>query len=171
MNKLATKDDVIEQLKTSVSEAATKINQLTQELETSTQAHQADKESFTQQQQSFSQAEARVSGAEAQVDQLRQENAKLASQVEFVKSNNIATVERLTTKSEQALLKVRELENQLHQEQANGKEAKEERVKLKEQIEFMKYNQTNTFERLTNSAAKANNRVKELEAQLEKYKS
>ncbi|REL29485.1 hypothetical protein [Thalassotalea euphylliae] len=165
------KDEIIDQLKASVSDAATKINQLTQKLEESTQAHQVDKENFTKQQQTYSQAEAKISNAELQANELRQENAKLASQVEFVKSNNIATVERLTTKSEQALLKVRELENLLHQEQMNGKEAKEERVKLKEQIEFMKYNQTNTFERLTNSATKANNRVKELEAELAGLKS
>ena len=158
--------NVIEQYQASITEATDKIQSLESEMQSLNQAYEADKEEFAKQKSEFEQADARVSQAQTNVAELQNENAKLTSQMDFVKNNSIATVERLTTKSEQAMHKVRELEGTLAREKESSAQAKEERVKLKEQLEFMKHNQTTTFERLTNSAAKANAKVKELEQEL-----
>jgi len=104
--------------------------------------------------------------AERMITVLRSENIKLATQLDYIKTNSIATIERLTDKSDQAITRLKELESQLSLEIKMNSSAKEERIKLKEQIELMKHNQTSTFERLTNSAEKAKLKVKELEQQL-----
>lgn len=108
--------------------------------------------------------------AERMVTILRKENGKLANQLDHIKTNSVATIERLTGKSDQAITRIKELESQLDLEiQTNGF-AKEERIKLKEQLELMRHNQASTFERLTKNAEQAKAKVESLEQQLAEMK-
>ena len=104
--------------------------------------------------------------AERMIVVLRDENSKLATQLELIKTNSVATIERLTSKSDQASTQIKELEKQLNSEVHTNSSAKEERIKLKEQLELMKHNQASTFERLTNNLEQAKAKIKMLEQQL-----
>ncbi|WP_448569477.1 hypothetical protein [Thalassotalea ganghwensis] len=104
--------------------------------------------------------------AERMITILRNENNKLANQLAQIKTNSVATIERLTSKSDQAVSRIKELESQLDLEVQTNSSAKEERVKLKEQLELMKYNQASTFERLTNNAEQAKAKIQALEQKL-----
>ena len=104
--------------------------------------------------------------AERMIVVLRDENSKLATQLELIKTNSVATIERLTSKSDQASTQIKELEKQLNSEVHTNSSAKEERIKLKEQLEVMKHNQAATFERLTNNLEQAKAKIKMLEQQL-----
>jgi len=104
--------------------------------------------------------------AEQMIAALHSKNDKLATRLEHIKTNSVATIERLTDKSEQAISRTKELESQLDLEIQTNSPAKEERIKLKEQLELMKHNQASTFERLTNNAEQAKAKIKLLEQQL-----
>ncbi|WP_448212243.1 hypothetical protein [Colwellia sp. MEBiC06753] len=109
--------------------------------------------------------------AERMITVLRSENTKLANQLDLIKTNSISTIERLTDKSDQAMTRIKELESQLSLEVSANSSVKEERAKLKEQLELMRHNQVSTFERLTNNVEKANAKIKALEQQLAEVKS
>ncbi|WP_448550380.1 hypothetical protein [Thalassotalea fusca] len=104
--------------------------------------------------------------AERMITVLRGENNKLSSQLELIKTNSIATIERLTGKSDQAITRIKELESQLDFELQTNSSVKEERIQLKEQLELMKHNQASTFERLTKNLEQAKAKIKVLEQQL-----
>jgi len=108
--------------------------------------------------------------AEQMIAALHSKKDKLAIRLEHIKTNSVATIERLTNKSDQAIARTKELESQLDLEIQTNSPAKEERKKLKEQLELMKHNQVSTFERLTNNAEQAKAKIKELEQQLAEIK-
>ncbi|WP_206484259.1 hypothetical protein [Thalassotalea sp. G2M2-11] len=109
--------------------------------------------------------------AERMITVLRSENNKLANQLHHIKTNSIATIERLTDKSDQAMTRIKELESQLDLEVQSNSSAKVERIALKEKLELMKHNQASTFERLTNNVEKAKAKIKALEQQLAQVNS
>ncbi len=102
-----------------------------------------------------------LENAERMLAALRSENHKLATRLEHIKTNSVATIERLTDKSGQAIARIKELESQLELEIRTNSSAKEETIKLKEQLELIKHNQTSTFERLTNKAEQAKAKIKD----------
>jgi|GEM_PF-1877060 len=108
--------------------------------------------------------------AEQTITDLRGENNKLATQLDHIKTNSSATIERLTGKSDQAITRIKELESQLDLEVQTNSSVKEERIKLKEQLELIKHNQASTFERLTKNAEQAKAKIKVLERQLAEIK-
>ncbi|GLX76923.1 hypothetical protein tinsulaeT_02630 [Thalassotalea insulae] len=108
--------------------------------------------------------------AERMIAALSGENNKLATRLEHIKTNSVATIERLTDKSGQAIARIKELESQLELEIRTNSSAKEERITLKEQLELMKHNQASTFERLTNNLEQAKAKIKVLEEQLAEIK-
>lgn len=94
---------------------------------------------------------------------MKQENQKLIEQMNFIRNNSTSTLERLTNKSEQAINKIKSLEEKLISEQTVGYQAKSENERLMEQLDFIKQNSSTTFERLTRSAEQAMAKVRLLE--------
>ena len=103
--------------------------------------------------------------------ELRNENIQLSKQMNFIKNSSTSTIERLTTNSEQAIAKIKELESALINEQTEAKKAVSENKRISEQLDFIKQNSTNTFERLTNSAEQAQSKARQLEDELKQVQS
>lgn len=98
------------------------------------------------------------------------EKDNMLKQMDFIKNNSTATIQRLTQNSDQNLAKIRLLEEKLGDEQNNAWKMENETEKLREQLEFIKQNSSTTVERLTRSAEKAMTRVRELERDLDDAK-
>ena len=98
------------------------------------------------------------------------EKENLLKQMDFVKNNSTATIQRLTQNSDQNLAKIRLLEEKLVSEQQNAWRYENENEKLQEQLEFIKQNSATTVERLTRSAEKAMARVRDLEREVDNAK-
>lgn len=125
-----------------------------------------------------------VKGAKAQIEEMQaqlesaqkvaanfeSEKANLLKQMDFVKNNSTATIQRLTQNSDQNLAKIRLIEEKLATEQNNAWRYENENEKLKEQVEFIKQNSATTVERLTRSAEKAMARVRDLEREVDDKK-
>ena len=104
--------------------------------------------------------------AERMIAVLRKDNNQLANQLTLIKTNSVATIERLTDKSDQAFTRIKALESELELEIQTNSAAKEQCIALKDRLELMKHNQASTFERLTQNAEQAKAKIKELEQQL-----
>ena len=125
-----------------------------------------------------------VKGAKAQIEEMQaqlveaqdvaagfeSEKENLLKQMDFVKNNSTATIQRLTQNSDQNLSKIRLLEEKLSSEQNNARRFENENEKLQVQLEFIKHNSATTVERLTRSAEKAMARVRELEREVDDTK-
>lgn len=98
------------------------------------------------------------------------EKENLLKQMDFVKNNSTATIQRLTQNSDQNLSKIRLLEEKLVSEQQNAWRYENDNEKLQEQLEFIKQNSATTVERLTRSAEKAMARVRDLEREVDDAK-
>ncbi len=98
------------------------------------------------------------------------DKANMLKQMDFIKNNSTATIQRLTQNSDQNLAKIRMLEEKLTAEQSNSWKMENETEKLQEQLEFIKQNSSTTVERLTRSAEKAMSRVRDLERELDDTK-
>ena len=100
----------------------------------------------------------------------KEQKENLLKQMDFVKNNSTATIQRLTQNSDQNLSKIRLLEEKLVSEQQNAWRYENENEKLQEQLEFIKQNSATTVERLTRSAEKAMARVRDLEREVDDAK-
>ena len=126
----------------------------------------SQQQTFNNQKTEVEKAKEQVLSSQQMMTELRNENIQLSKQMNFIKNSSTSTIERLTTNSEQALAKIKQLESSLINEQTDAKKAISENKRLAEQLDFIKQNSATTFERLTKSAEHAANKARQLEAEL-----
>lgn len=114
--------------------------------------------------------QARLAEAEKVSSSFAAEKDNMLKQMDFIKNNSTATIQRLTQNSDANLAKIRLLEEKLGGEQDKSWKLENENDKLLEQLEFIKQNSATTVERLTRSAEKAMARVRELERDVDDAK-
>lgn len=168
-DKLSELDDASsanKQLKQALAAAQATIADLNQKMQEANRVNDSQQQTFNNQKTEVEKAKEQVLSSQQMMTELRNENIQLSKQMNFIKNSSTSTIERLTTNSEQALAKIKQLESSLINEQTDAKKAISENKRLAEQLDFIKQNSATTFERLTKSAEHAANKARQLEAEL-----
>lgn len=164
--KTVTLDDALEAktlLQTTLKQTEARIHDLKEQNTTANEHNQSLNDTLKAQKETVEKAQHLSEAAKTALQNMKQENQKLIEQMSFIRNNSTSTLERLTNKSEQAISKIKTLEEKLTNEQTASYHAKSENERLMEQLEFIKQNSSTTFERLTKSAEQAMAKVRVLE--------
>jgi len=164
--KTLTLDDALEAktlLQTTLKQTEARIYDLKEQNTAANEHNQSLNDSLKAQKETVEKAQQLSEAAKTALQNMKEENQKLIEQMSFIRNNSTSTLERLTNKSEQAISKIKTLEEKLSNEQSVSYQAKSENERLQEQLEFIKQNSSTTFERLTKSAEQAMAKVRLLE--------
>jgi len=164
--KTITLDDALEAktlLQTTLKQTEARIYDLKEQNTSANEHNQSLNNTLKSQKETVEKAQQLSEAAKTALQNMKQENQKLIEQMSFIRNNSTSTLERLTNKSEQAITKIRTLEEKLTSEQTASYQVKSDNERLMEQLEFIKQNSSTTFERLTKSAEQAMAKVRVLE--------
>ncbi|PAJ74374.1 hypothetical protein CJF42_10750 [Pseudoalteromonas sp. NBT06-2] len=159
-------DDALEAktlLQTALKKTEDRVYDLKEKNTSANEYNQSLNDTLKAQKETVEKAQKLSEAAKTALKNMKQENQKLIEQMNFIRNNSTSTLERLTNKSEQAINKIKSLEEKLISEQTVGYQAKSENERLMEQLDFIKQNSSTTFERLTRSAEQAMAKVRLLE--------
>jgi len=164
--KTITLDDALEAktlLQTTLKQTEARIYDLKEQNTSANEHNQSLNDTLKSQKATVEKAQQLSEAAKTALQNMKQENQKLIEQMSFIRNNSTSTLERLTNKSEQAITKIKTLEEKLTGEQTASYQVKSDNERLMEQLEFIKQNSSTTFERLTKSAEQAMAKVRVLE--------
>jgi chromosome segregation ATPase len=164
--KTVTLDDALEAktlLQTTLKQTEARIYDLKEQNTSANEHNQSLNDTLKSQKETVEKAQQLSEAAKTALQNMKQENQKLIEQMSFIRNNSTSTLERLTNKSEQAITKIKTLEEKLTGEQTASYQVKSDNERLMEQLEFIKQNSSTTFERLTKSAEQAMAKVRVLE--------